>query len=196
MTRFVEDFRSWLEEELGGSDYELSMDTRLEDLALDELALLSLKEHFDIGRDISSKWTVADVRKAAKSSSSAEEAKSTKEISQEGKTCGLPARLVSKAEPKRGEIVHDETNKRFYYAYPDRQLAEVNYQMQGNNTVNFVRTFVPEAYRGQPPPMSQELPLAAYKWAAAKKYRISTSCWYLRDMFGPQHKSEFGHLYV
>lgn len=190
---FLESFQQWLEEELGGSNYEIEMESSLDDFDLDALAMLSLEERFEV--KASPHMTLRQLagalvgKNAIPASASLNKPRVGALIT--------PEKVLSPPEPplKAHGIVHDEDGLKFYFQYPDDALAEVNYRINGG-VVDMVRTFVPEQWRGKMPFMSEDLPLAAYRWAKQKNLKIRQSCWYLRDLFGPQHSSEFGSLYV
>ncbi|QDF67909.1 N-acetyltransferase [Shewanella sp. SNU WT4] len=55
--------------------------------------------------------------------------------------------------------------------------AVLDYQLQGKS-VNFSRTFVPEALRGQG--IAEKLVRTGLTWAKQEGYEIEASCWYVQ----------------
>jgi hypothetical protein len=191
---FLVRFRNWLEEEYGTTDFgvELSGNTQLEELSLDDLGLQSLQEAFDVrivGR-IQETMTVGQV-----------EALLTKEEGKQ-KVAENREKVPNKLPPERQKqaengIVHEEKYCRFVKGFEDGTEAEVSYVLDKNAAVvDFAHTFVPESHRRDKEQWSIVIPKMAYDWAKANNFKIRQSCWYLRDMFGKMYAADYGHLYV
>lgn len=71
---------------------------------------------------------------------------------------------------------HHAKEKRFCIGFGDQQ-AELTYIMLDNKTVNFTRTYVPEALRGQG--VAEQLVRAGLAWAKQANYAIVADCWYV-----------------
>lgn len=57
------------------------------------------------------------------------------------------------------------------------QQAELTYIMVNDSTINFTRTYVPEALRGQG--IAEHLVRAGLNWAKDRNYDIVADCWYV-----------------
>lgn len=81
---------------------------------------------------------------------------------------------MSEQFPRR-EIVHEEG----LFRVTDAGLsAELLYLLTPAGDIDFYRTFVPPAWRGQG--VGERLVRAGLAWARAQNYRISASCWYVQ----------------
>lgn len=76
--------------------------------------------------------------------------------------------------PQR-EIVHEDGVFRVTDA---GQSAELLYLLTASGDIDFYRTFVPPAWRGQG--VGEWLVRAGLDWARQQGYRISASCWYVQ----------------
>ena len=59
----------------------------------------------------------------------------------------------------------------------DGQKAVLEYKLLPGNGVDFTRTFVPEALRGQG--VAEKLVRTAITWAREQGYEMQASCWYV-----------------
>jgi hypothetical protein len=191
---FLVRFRNWLEEEYGTTDFgvEISGNTVLEELSLDDLGLQSLQEAFDIVDKIQETMTVGQVE-ALLTKGGGRAAAENRENSEK-----VPNKLPPEPQ-KQAEhgIVHEEKYCRFVKVFEDGTEAEVSYLLDKNaQVVDFAHTFVPESHRRDKEQWSIVIPKMAYDWAKANNFKIRQSCWYLRDMFGKMYAADYGHLYV
>lgn len=74
---------------------------------------------------------------------------------------------------------HDTTEHRFTLAL-DGDQAELNYRMDTPDTVNFTRTFVPNAFRGHG--YARQLVDTGLAWARENHFRIKADCWYVQQV--------------
>ncbi len=58
----------------------------------------------------------------------------------------------------------------------DGQQAVLEYKLLPDNAIDFIRTFVPEALRGQG--IAEKLVRTAIAWAREQGYDMQASCWY------------------
>ncbi len=73
-------------------------------------------------------------------------------------------------------VIHQADNHRFCVGETD-PVAELSYQMLDANTVNFLRTYVPESQRGKG--VAESLVRAGLTWAESAGYQMRTECWYV-----------------
>lgn len=73
-------------------------------------------------------------------------------------------------------ILHDQQNQRFTLVF-DGQEANLQYRMVNDNTVDFYRTYVPEAFRGQG--VAQRLVQAGFDWVEQAGFDMQASCSYV-----------------
>jgi predicted GNAT family acetyltransferase len=59
----------------------------------------------------------------------------------------------------------------------DDQKAVLEYKLLPGNGIDFTRTFVPEALRGQG--IAEKLVRTAIAWAREQGYEMQASCWYV-----------------
>lgn len=71
---------------------------------------------------------------------------------------------------------HQPAQQRFCLGDGDQQ-AELTYIMVNDSTINFTRTYVPEALRGQG--IAELLVRAGLNWAKGLNYDIVADCWYV-----------------
>ena len=74
------------------------------------------------------------------------------------------------------DVIHNPDQQRFCVQF-NSELAELNYQMVDEQTVNFTRTFVPESLRRQG--IAERLVRAGLSWAKSANYHIVADCWYV-----------------
>ena len=60
----------------------------------------------------------------------------------------------------------------------DGQQAVLEYKLLPGNAIDFTRTFVPEALRGQG--IAEKLVRTGIAWAREQGYEMQASCWYAR----------------
>lgn len=75
------------------------------------------------------------------------------------------------------EILHEPGRQRFVVTV-DGQESVLEYQRMGNDTVDFVRTFVPTGLRGRG--IAERLVRSGIAWAQAQGLQMQASCWYAR----------------
>ena len=86
--------------------------------------------------------------------------------------------------PPNNAVLHQPQQNRFIVTTPNGD-SELLYTLGGGeatgghpNTVDFHRTYVPDADRGQA--IARELVEAGLAWARAENLAISASCWYAK----------------
>ena len=72
---------------------------------------------------------------------------------------------------------HQPEQHRFV-AQLDGQEAVLDYKLLPDNGIDFTRTFVPEALRGQG--VAEKLVRTGIAWARAQGYDLQASCWYVK----------------
>ncbi len=80
------------------------------------------------------------------------------------------------ADDSRG-IVHDR-ERQCFVANLGHSEALLEYTLLSNHGINFHRTFVPEAMRGQG--IAEKLVTTGLTWAQQQNFRIEASCWYVQ----------------
>ena len=59
----------------------------------------------------------------------------------------------------------------------DGEEAVLEYRLLPDNGIDFTRTFVPEALRGQG--IAEKLVRTGLAWAREQEYEVQASCWYV-----------------
>lgn len=72
-------------------------------------------------------------------------------------------------------IEHQPERHRFVFA-KDGHESVLEYKLDGSN-VNFIRTFVPDVFRGQG--IAKQLVDKGLAWAKGEQYQIEADCWYV-----------------
>ena len=73
-------------------------------------------------------------------------------------------------------VIHQAENQRFIIdAQPE--AAVLQYVMLNDQEIDFTRTYVPPALRGQG--LAEALVRTGLKWAKQESYSIHASCWYV-----------------
>jgi len=73
--------------------------------------------------------------------------------------------------------VHQSQQHRFVSQVDDHE-AVLEYRLLPDNAIDFTRTFVPEALRGQG--IAEKLVRTGFAWAREQGYEIQASCWYAK----------------
>lgn len=81
-------------------------------------------------------------------------------------------------------IQHDTARHRFYAAMPDGSEAELCYEQDGK-TLNFHRTYVPEAFRTEG--VAEQVVLAGFRYAEEQGFRVIPTCPYVSRGFLRRH---------
>ncbi len=75
-------------------------------------------------------------------------------------------------------IINDKARRRFYIPV-DNKEAFLKYRMRNENTIEYITTFVPEEFRGEP--YSRELVEYALNYARVNNLRVVPSCSYVKN---------------
>jgi len=73
-------------------------------------------------------------------------------------------------------VIHQPDRQRFV-AVLDGQECVLEYRLLPDHSVDFTRTFVPVALRGQG--IAESLVRAGIGWAQEQAFEITASCWYV-----------------
>ena len=73
--------------------------------------------------------------------------------------------------------VHQPQQHRFVTQL-DGQEAVLEYRLLPDNGIDFTRTFVPKALRGQG--IAEKLVRTGIAWAREQDYRMQAGCWYVK----------------
>ena len=74
-------------------------------------------------------------------------------------------------------ISHQPELHRFISRVDDEE-ALLEYRLLPDNGIDFTRTFVPEALRGQG--IAEKLVRTGIAWAREQEYEVQASCWYVK----------------
>ncbi len=75
------------------------------------------------------------------------------------------------------EAVHEPLRQRFVVTV-DGQESVLEYRRIGNDTVDFMHTFVPTGLRGRG--IAERLVRSGIAWAQGQGLQMQASCWYAR----------------
>jgi uncharacterized protein len=73
-------------------------------------------------------------------------------------------------------VIHQADKQRFV-AVLDGQESVLDYRLLPNHGIDFTRTFVPVALRGQG--IAEKLVRTGIGWAREQAFEITASCWYV-----------------
>jgi predicted GNAT family acetyltransferase len=73
-------------------------------------------------------------------------------------------------------VIH-QTDKQRFVVVLDGQECVLDYRLLPNHGVDFTRTFVPVALRGQG--IAEKLVRTGIGWAREQAFEITASCWYV-----------------
>ena len=73
-------------------------------------------------------------------------------------------------------ITHQPELQRFMSRVDDEE-AVLEYRLLSDRGIDFTRTYVPEALRGQG--IAEKLVRTGLAWAAEQEYETQASCWYV-----------------
>ncbi len=75
------------------------------------------------------------------------------------------------------DVIHD-AQRQCFVANLGHSEALLEYTLLSNNGINFHRTFVPQAMRGQG--IAEKLVTTGLTWAQQQRLQIEASCWYVQ----------------
>ena len=83
-------------------------------------------------------------------------------------------------------IATHQTELRRFIARIDGEEAVLEYRLLPGNGIDFTRTFVPEALRGQG--IAEKLVRTGIAWARDQDYDMQASCWYVTRLLKRDRK--------
>lgn len=77
------------------------------------------------------------------------------------------------------EVIHDETNQKFYIKHPDDE-SYLKYNLENNNTIDFLSTFVPHKYRNKG--LASKIVIEGLNYARNRNLKVIPTCSFTRDL--------------
>jgi uncharacterized protein len=95
--------------------------------------------------------------------------------------------------PKSIPVRQDTKEERFYFQVSGAKDAHLDYKLHTDgkvNTVEFVKTFIPEHLRGTG--LAEKMALEGFRFAQRSDYKIKATCPFVRGFL--ENRPQFHHL--